>query len=41
MGLTPPLSMASEVWLDLKLTQEKAQLVCMKISFIRQIAEEV
>ena len=28
MGLTPPSDAARETWLDLKQTQDKAQLVC-------------
>lgn len=28
MGLTPPSDAAADMWLDLKQTQDKAQLVC-------------
>lgn len=37
MGLTPPLDIASDTWLDLKQTQDKAQLVCTQPGSIFEI----
>ena len=40
MGLTPPLDVASDTWLDLKQTQDKAQLVSGPIKLKQNVLKQ-